>query len=165
MESVLRAAAVYLFLLVVFRVSGKRSLSEVTTFDVVLLLIIGEATQQALLGDDFSVTNASLVIATLVLLDLTLGRLKQRWPVLDPTLESRPLVIFSEGRLLEERASHEGVGEDDILAAARSVHGLSRLDQIRFAVVERTGGISIIPRASDDTASGSADAPSGTVRP
>lgn len=150
MESVLRAAAVYLIVLVVFRVSGKRSLSQVTTFDVVLLLIIGEATQQALLGNDFSVTNAALVIATLVLLDLTLGRLKQRWPVLDPALESRPLVILSDGRLLEDRASREGVGVDDILAAARVAHGLARLDQIRYAVVERTGGISIIPWSADE---------------
>ena len=67
MESVLRAAALYAFLLVLFRITGRRALSEITTFDFVLLLVIGEATQQALLGDDFSVINAFVVIATLVL--------------------------------------------------------------------------------------------------
>ena len=66
MESVLRAAIVYVFLLVLFRLAGKRTLSDVTTFDFVLLLIISEATQQALLGEDFSLTNAFLVITTLI---------------------------------------------------------------------------------------------------
>ena len=66
MESVLRATVVYVFLLVVFRIAGKRSLAQITTFDFVLLLIIGEATQQALLGDDYSVVNACIVIGTLI---------------------------------------------------------------------------------------------------
>ena len=146
MESVLRAAAVYVFVLVVFRVSGKRSLSQVTTFDFVLLLIIGESTQQALLGEDFSVVNAWLVITTLLLLDLGLSRMKRRWPRIDPAIESRPLVIVDEGRWLEDRAAREGIDLDVVLAAARTLHGLWHLDQIRFAVLERSGGISIIPR-------------------
>lgn len=145
MESVLRATAVYVFVLLVFRLSGKRSLSEITTFDFVLLLIIGESTQQALLGNDFSVINACIVIATLVLLDYMLTTLKSRWPALDPVLESRPLVIVKDGRLLEDRAAREHVGLDDILAAARTLHGLVALSQVRYAVLERSGGISIIP--------------------
>ena len=64
MDSVLRAAAIYLVLMVLFKIAGRRSLAELTTFDLVLLMVIGEATQQALLGDDFSLTNALLVIAT-----------------------------------------------------------------------------------------------------
>lgn len=80
MDSVLRALAIYLFLMVIFRISGKRSLAQITTFDFVLLLVIGEATQQALLGDDFSLTNAALVIATLLGLDTGLSLLQQRLP-------------------------------------------------------------------------------------
>jgi uncharacterized membrane protein YcaP (DUF421 family) len=145
MESVLRASAIFVFLLLVFRVTGKRSLAQITTFDFVLLLIIGEATQQALLGDDFSVMNAWIVIATLMGLDLLLSQLKHRFPRLDPVIDSVPLVVVADGKLIEERAGHERVDLEDVLAAAREKHGLERLEQIKYAVLERSGGISIIP--------------------
>ena len=145
MESVLRASAIFVFLLLLFRVTGKRSLAQITTFDFVLLLIIGEATQQALLGDDFSVINAWIVIATLMGLDLVLSHLKHYFPRLDPVVDSVPLVVVADGKLIEERAAHERVDLDDVLAAAREKHGIERLEQIRYAVLERSGGISIIP--------------------
>lgn len=83
MDSILRAAGMYIALMLLFRVAGRRSLADLTTFDFVLLLIIGEATQQALLGEDFSFTNAMLVIATLIVLDVGLSLAKlnsRRWP-------------------------------------------------------------------------------------
>jgi uncharacterized membrane protein YcaP (DUF421 family) len=145
MQSVLRATAIFIFLLLIFRITGKRSLAQITAFDFVLLLIIGEATQQALLGDDFSVMNAWIVIATLMGLDLLLSHLKHRFPRLDPLVDSMPLVVVADGKLIEARASHERVDLEDVLAAAREKHGLERLDQIKYAVLERSGGISIIP--------------------
>lgn len=148
MESVWRAAVIYGVLLVLCRVSGKRSLARITAFDFVLLLIVGEATQQALLGDDFSITNPVVVIATLMGLELLLSVVKDRWPALDPLLDSRPLVIVTHGRLLVERARRERIDEGDVLAAARERHGLERLDQVTYAVLERSGGISIIPSES-----------------
>ena len=78
MDSVLRAAVMYLALMVLFKIAGRRSLAELTTFDFVLLMIIGEATQQALLGNDFSLTNSMLVIVTLIAIDVGLSLLKQR---------------------------------------------------------------------------------------
>lgn len=78
MESVLRAAAMYVGLLIIMRIAGKRSLAQITTFDFVLLLIISEATQNAMLGQDFSLTNAFIVIITLVTLDIGLSLLKRR---------------------------------------------------------------------------------------
>ena len=88
MASVLRTALVYAFLLIVFRITGKRSLAQITSFDFILLLIIGEATQQALLGNDFSLINAYVVIATLMFLELGLSVLKNAWHALDRLLES-----------------------------------------------------------------------------
>jgi uncharacterized membrane protein YcaP (DUF421 family) len=76
MDAVLRGLSVYIFLLIIFRISGKRSLGQVTSFDFVLLLIIAETTQQALLGDDYSVTNAFLLIGTLVGVDIGLSLLE-----------------------------------------------------------------------------------------
>ena len=145
MASVLRAALVYAFLLIVFRITGKRSLAQITSFDFILLLIIGEATQQALLGNDFSLINAYVVIATLMFLELGLSVLKNAWPALDRLLESAPLVIVENGQLLKERLRNERVDLQDVLAAARERHGLERLDQIKYAVLERSGGISIVP--------------------
>ena len=78
MDSVLRAAAMYVALMVLFKIAGRRSLAELTTFDFILLMIIGEATQQALLGDDFSLTNSMLVIVTLIAIDVGFSLLKQR---------------------------------------------------------------------------------------
>ena len=145
MESVLRATAIYAFLLLIFRVTGKRSMAQITAFDFVLLLIIGEATQQALLGNDFSIINAFVVIGTLMFLELGLSLVKGWVPKLDPLLDSTPLVIVEDGKVLHDRIKNERVDLNDILAAARERHGLERLDQIKFAVLERSGGISIIP--------------------
>jgi uncharacterized membrane protein YcaP (DUF421 family) len=146
MDSVLRAVLVYAFLLLVFRIMGKRSLAQITSFDFVLMLIIGESTQQALLGNDFSVINAYIVIGTLMFLELGLSLLKKWMPALDPVVESMPLVIVENGRLIQDRVAHERVDVSDVLAAAREKHGLMRLADIKYAVLERSGGISIIPR-------------------
>jgi uncharacterized membrane protein YcaP (DUF421 family) len=147
MDAVLRALAVYLFLLVVFRVSGKRTLAQITTFDLVLILIIAETTQQALLGEDFSVTNALLLIATLVGFDVALSLLKQRYPRLDNAIEGQPLILVEHGRPLTERMDKERVDASDILEAARRLRGLERMEQIKYAVLERDGEITIVPEA------------------
>jgi uncharacterized membrane protein YcaP (DUF421 family) len=146
MDSILRGAAIYLFLLVLFRLAGKRTLSDVTTFDFVLLLIISEATQQALLGEDFSLTNAFLVILTLIGLDIAISLWQQRWPRLGKWIEGVPLVIVEDGRPLHERMQRSRISEEDVLTAARERQGVARMDQIRYAVLERSGGISIIPK-------------------
>src|SRR5687768_8817431 len=123
MDSVLRTAAVYVFLLIVFRVAGKRSLGSITTFDFVLLLIIGEATQNALLLQDASLTNAFLVILTLVGIEIGLTLLKVRSPTLEKWLDGTPLVVVEEGRVLHERLRRSRVDEDDILEAAHQQLG------------------------------------------
>jgi|SRR5688572_32864647 len=145
MHSVLRAVAVYLFVLVVFRISGKRSLSQITTFDFILLLIIGEATQQALLGNDFSVINAFVVIATLITLEILFSWAERRMPKLGRVMESLPVVVVENGKLLRERAEQEGVTLEEVLAAGREHHGLERIEQFKYAILERHGGISVIP--------------------
>ena len=146
MDLVIRGLAVYLFLLLIFRVSGKRSLRSATTFDLVLLLIIAETTQQALVGDDASVTGAFLLIVVLVGTDILLSLVKRSLPRVDRLLEGQPLVILRDGVPLRERMHLERVDDDDILSAAREGHGIDRLDDIERAVLEKSGGISIVPR-------------------
>lgn len=145
METVLRAVSMYLLLMVVLKIAGRRTLLEMTSFDLILLLIISEATQQALLGNDFSVTGASLTIITLIVVDILFGMLKSRFPRLDMLIDGTSLILVENGRMLPERARRAGISRDDIMNSARSTAGLERLDQIKFAILEKNGKISIIP--------------------
>lgn len=146
MDSILRATLVYLILLVLFRITGKRSLAQTTTFDFVLLLIVSEAIQQALLANDNSMTNAFLIVATLLAIDIGLSLVKQKSKTLEKLIDDVPLVLVEDGKPLRERMEKARVDEDDILSSARQLQGLERMDQIKYAVLERSGGISIVPK-------------------
>jgi uncharacterized membrane protein YcaP (DUF421 family) len=145
MDSVLRAAAMYLILLVVFRIVGKRTLAQITPFDMVLLLVIAEATQQALVGQDYSLANAVLVIVTLVTIDIGLSLWRQRSHRVEKILDDLPIVLVDRGRPLKTLMDHARVDASDIMEAARRQQGLERMDEIKYAVLETNGGISIIP--------------------
>jgi uncharacterized membrane protein YcaP (DUF421 family) len=147
MDSVLRGAITYVVVWMIFRISGKRSLAEITAFDFVLLLIISETTQAALLDSNNSMTNSFLLIVTMVGIDIGLSLWKQRSPRAEKLIDGVPLLILADGIPIKERMNKERVDEGDILAAARCLQGLERLDQIKYAVLERNGEISIVPKA------------------
>jgi len=148
MDEVLRAVAVYGLLLVIFRLSGKRTLAQMTPFDLVLLLVFSEVLQTALVDDDSSLTGAFIVILTLVTLDIGLSLIKQRFQGAEKVLDGAPVIILDDGRLLRDRMERERIDEGDILSAARQSQGIESLDQIKRAVLEQSGVISIIPRES-----------------
>jgi len=145
MDSVIRGLAVYFFLLLVFRISGKRSINQITMFDFVLLLIISETTQQALLADDFSVTNAFILIVTLIGADIIMSFLKAKSKTIEKVIDGLPTILINKGNIVQEAIEKTRIDIDDIMESARKIHGLQRLDQIRFAVLEKDGHISIIP--------------------
>lgn len=146
MASIIRALGTYLFLLLVFRSTGKRSLAEITSFDAVLLLIISEAIQQALIDTDNSMTNAFLIVLTLVGSDLILQKLALHSERIDKLLNGAPLVLVEDGRVLHDRMRNVRVSEDDIMEEARAAHGLERMEQVKYAVLERSGGITVVPK-------------------
>ncbi|WP_426208126.1 DUF421 domain-containing protein [Pseudomonas sp. TWR2-1-1] len=146
MDSVLRAGAMYLALMVLFKIAGRRSLAELTTFDFVLLMMIGEATQQALLGDDFSLTNSMIVIVTLISIDVGLSLLKQRSGWVSRLIDGEPTIIVENGKLLHQRLRQARLVEADVMEAARSSQGIETLEDIKYAIIERNGKISIIAR-------------------
>ena len=146
MSSILRAVAVYTVLLVIFRVAGKRTLHDMTTFDLVLVLIISEAVQAALVDTDNSMANAFLLVVTLVGIDILLSVLKYRFPAFGQVLDGRPVVLVRDGRMIEHVAAKERVDREDILSAARCLHGIEHMEGIKHAVLEAGGKISIIPR-------------------
>jgi uncharacterized membrane protein YcaP (DUF421 family) len=146
MEPVLRAAFIFFLLIGLFRVAGRRSMNELSSFELVLMLVIGEAMGQAVLGKDFSLTNAALVATTLMMLNVGMSLIKHRSRRFHLVFDGAPLVIVEHGRPLKELMAKVRVGEDEILEAARELQGLERMEQIKYAVVESSGIISIIPR-------------------
>ncbi len=146
MDIVLRTIAIYVFYLFIFRVAGKRTLAQSTPFDLILLLIISEAIQNAMTLGDRLITTAFLVVTTLITLDIGLSLLKQRIPIVEKLLDDVPLVIVRSGQLLKDRMAQSRVDEEDLLEAGRSTQGVQRLEEIETAVLERNGRISVIPK-------------------
>ena len=145
MNPILRGVIIYVFLLVIFRITGKRTLSNTTTFELVLLLIISEVTQQAMAGEDFSIITAFLLISTLIGMDLLFSFIKTKSKLFDEAAEGSPIIMVDKGKPLKNRMRLSRVEEEDILASARMLHGLERMEQIKYAVLETDGSISIIP--------------------
>jgi uncharacterized membrane protein YcaP (DUF421 family) len=146
MDAILHILVMYGFLLLVFRIAGSRALSQATTFDLLMLLIISETTQQAMVKDDHSMTHAFILILTLVGIDLVLSTWKQQSKKVERILEGLPVILIDDGEVLKDRLDKVRVDESDILEAARELRGLERMDQIKYAVLERSGAITIIPR-------------------
>lgn len=148
MDTVLRAAAMYLILLVLIRLTGKRSLAQITTFDFILLLIIGEASQQALLGENFSLAQAAIVVTTLLVLERASDYLSWRLPRFRRWSEGQPTVLVADGMPVAAALDHYHLSVDDVITAGRERHGISDLSEVGWAVLEASGGITVIPRTS-----------------
>jgi uncharacterized membrane protein YcaP (DUF421 family) len=147
MDAVIRPLFMYFFLLFVFSMAGKRSMAEMDTFDMVTLLIISEATQNALVGHNSSMTYSLLVITTLVACTVFMAWVKARSPRMEHVLQGGPVILVENGRLFRDRMKAAFVDEQDILSTARKEQAVERLDQIKFAILETSGQISIIPKS------------------
>ncbi len=146
MDSVLRATVTYLFVWLIFRIAGKRTLAQITTFDAVLLLIISETTQAALIDNDQSLTNTMLLILTILGLDVFFSIVKEWFPAVDKVMDGAPLILLDDKGLRKEALKRERLDTDDILNAARKLRGLANMDQIEYAILEQTGTITIVPK-------------------
>lgn len=146
MDLAFRAAAVFFALFIIMRIAGSRQFAEMTTFDAALIIVIAEVTGNALSGEDYSITASVIVIATLVFLDILVSLLKHRFKGFGKVSEGVPMLLVENGRTIDKTLHKERIDKADILATARKDHGLERLDQIKYAVLERDGTISIVPR-------------------
>lgn len=147
MESVIRGVTIYIFLWLVFRISGKRTLAETSPFELVLLLIISEVTNQAMVDSDHSITNAFLLIITLTGMSVLLSILKHYSPRANRLLEGMPLPLVKNGKPLKENMDKARVDEQEILMSARYTQGVEQMEDIKEATVENDGKISVVPRA------------------
>ena len=147
MDTVVRAACMYLILLVVIRLAGRRTFTRMTAFDLILLLIIGGITQRALLGQDYSMINALLVILTLIVMDVAFSLIERDSPGFTRIVNGSPMILVEHGHCLHTRLRKARMTLDEILVAARRSHGIERLEDIKFAILEANGDVSIIPAA------------------
>ncbi len=144
MEPVLRALVVYALLFLIFRISGRRTLAQITPFDLVLTLIISESIQGALMDDDRSLTGAFLIVITMVGMDIILSIAKVRSKFVARLLDGLPVLVIDRGKLLSDAMARERVDESDIVTAAREHHGVRGVEDIEYAVLEDTGRIGIL---------------------
>lgn len=146
MDSVLKALVVYFVLWLLIRLAGRRTLAELSTFDFILFLIIGGATQRALIGQDYSLINAFVVVTTLIVVDILVGLVERDFSFINKIIKGVPTILVDNGHLLTGRMRRSRVTADEILERARSLHGLENLEQVKYAILEASGEISIIPR-------------------
>src|SRR5262245_2957890 len=145
MDLVLRAAAIFVFLFVLTRIIGKRELSSLQPFDLILLIILGDALQQGLTQDDYSLTGAVLVVGTIAVLQVVVSWLTYRFPRLRPVLEGEPLVIVENGEVIERNLKRERLTVEEVAEAARGEQ-IAHLSDVRYAILETSGTISFIPK-------------------
>ena len=146
MDAVIRGVAIYFALLVIIRLSGRRTLAQMTPFDLVIILVISETTQQAMLGDDFSITNAIILILTLFMTDIGLSYMKRWWPRTAQVIDGVPTILVADGVYDERALKGSRLQKADIMEAARNQEGIERVSEIKFAILEVSGNISIIKK-------------------
>lgn len=144
-EFALRGAMVYFALMILVRLSGKRTVGEFTPFDMVVVLLLAESTQGALTGGDQSVPGALIVCATLVALNFAIGFVSARSKTVDKLVEGEPVVLMRNGKELPGALRRNNVPPSDLEEALRHA-GIAERAQVAFAVLETDGEISVVKR-------------------
>jgi uncharacterized membrane protein YcaP (DUF421 family) len=147
-ELMLRASVVYVALLVMVRVTGKRSVGQFTPFDMVLLILLGTAVQNSLIGDDLSLSGGLILAATLIALNYLVGWITARSERLHAWIEGRPVQLARDGVVFEDRLRRECLSRVDFDEAMRR-NQLQRDDQIESAWLETDGSITLLPRTPE----------------
>jgi len=146
MDLVLRAIFLYFFVFAITRVIGRRELSQLAPFDIILLIVAGDAIQQGLPQDDYSVTGAVLVVGTFAILQLLTSYASFRIQRLRPILEGEPIVIVQNGKILDRNLKRERLTEEEVAEEARQQQ-IASLDQVEWAVLENSGKISFLTKS------------------
>ena len=142
-EKIIRPLIVYLFLLGAFRLSGKRELGQATLFDFLIILLISNVVQNAIIGEDNSILGSFAGVVTLLVLSYMLNRATSRSVKARQTLEGMPTLLVYHGEILDGQMTKENVSRNDLLMALRQ-QGIASLTDVRYAILELTGNISII---------------------
>jgi uncharacterized membrane protein YcaP (DUF421 family) len=145
MDLAIRAVVIFFFIFLLMRIVGRRELSSLEPFDLILLVVVGDSVQQALVQDDYSVTGAFIVVSTIALLQVFLSYVNYRVPRLRQLIDGEPIVIVQDGNVIEGNARRERLTLEDIAEAAR-VQQIASLDDVQWAVLETSGELSFIQK-------------------
>jgi uncharacterized membrane protein YcaP (DUF421 family) len=148
MEIVLRATVIFLFLWILTRVLGKRTLAQLSTFELVLLIMLGDLIQGGVTQDDTSLTGAALAAGTMGFWVLAFSFLSWRFKAAEAVIEGVPAVLISDGRVIDEALRTERMPYSDLMEAARQ-QGIGDLDEVRLAVLETNGLVSFIKHSGE----------------
>jgi uncharacterized membrane protein YcaP (DUF421 family) len=143
MEIVLRAAFLFGFLWILTRVIGKKELAEMSSFELVLIVTIGDLVQQGVTQEDMSVTGAMLAVGTIALLVVAMSYVGFRWPASKRVIEGVSVIVIDEGRLVDEVIAVERLTADEVIGAARE-QGIGDLSDVRYAVLEPDGTFAFV---------------------
>jgi uncharacterized membrane protein YcaP (DUF421 family) len=145
MDIVLRAALAFVFIFILTRIVGRRELSSLQPFDLILLVTIGDLVQQGVTQNDFSVTGLMLAVGTIALLTVLFSWAGWRFPRVRPVLEGTPVIVVQEGEPIMANLKRERLTVEEILAEARQEQ-IDSLDKIKWAVLETSGKLSFIEK-------------------
>ncbi len=145
MDIVIRAIVLYVFIVFVMRVIGRRELSSMTPFDLILLIILGDAIQQGLTQDDYSVTGAVIAVSTLAAMQVGSSFLGYRSKLARRILEGEPIVIMQDGKLIERNMKRERLTEDEVAEEMRAQQ-IGNVDDVAWGILESDGTMSFIPK-------------------
>lgn len=160
MEIVYRAAFMFLFLWVITRVVGRSTLGELSTFELLLYVTMGDLVQGAVTQQDYSLTGGILAVGVFALLTITISYVNWRWPRARKLIEGVPVVVITDGEPVIDSMRKERLSIDDLMTAARE-EGIRRFSDVDLAVLESNGRISFFTRSADND--GATDGPpSGT---
>ena len=145
MDLVVRAIFVFFLMLVITRAVGRRELSSMEPFDLILLVVMGDLIQQGVTQSDYSLTGATIVIVTIAVLTVGTAYLSYRFRRLRPLLEGEPVVLVAGGRVIESNLRRQRMTVEELLAEARQ-QSIGGLDAVEYAVLETNGRVSFLKR-------------------
>jgi uncharacterized membrane protein YcaP (DUF421 family) len=145
MDIVIRAAVAFVFILLLTRIVGRRELSSLEPFDLILLVTIGDLVQQGVTQNDFSVTGMGLAVGTIAMLAVLFSYLPWRFQGLRPVLEGQPVILIEDGNVIERNLRRHRLTQEEIAAEARTQQ-IDSFEQVRWAVLETNGSISFIKK-------------------
>jgi uncharacterized membrane protein YcaP (DUF421 family) len=145
MDIALRALFLYVFVVFVMRVLGRRELSSLTAVDLVLLIVLGDAIQQGLTQDDYSVTGAVIAVSTIAMVQVASSYLSFRSARARKVIEGQPIVLIENGKVLESNLKRERLAEDE-LAEEMRMQQIGSFDEVRWAILETNGQVSFVKK-------------------
>ena len=145
MDLVVRAVVAFAFVYLLARVVGRRELSSLEPFDLIMLVVIGDLVQQGVTQNDFSVTGMLLVGGTIALLTVLVSFLSFRFPRLRPALEGEPVIVVEDGKPIDRNLRRNRITLEELAAAARQQQ-IASIGDVRWGVLETNGQLSFIPK-------------------